>query len=103
MLSADRTRASAIQFSIEDILLMHCESEAAAQVYSTLLDEAQYAAAHDSPEALRSYRTLMTALHSKLSDAELEALYTCSAVLDLTMRGNDLWISQCLLGRQDDV
>ncbi len=102
MPSTKRTRTipPAVQFALDDVLVMLCEREAAAEVYSTLLSEVEANMSLDSTPAIRSSTALLSTLHGRLADAELEGLYLRSALLDLAMRGKALWITDCLLERR---
>lgn len=93
----------AIQFAADDVLVMLCEREAAAQVYSAMFAEAT--AALQVPAATAgtgSVKNLLGVIHSRRADAELEAMYLRHTLLDLARRDKGLWISECLLRHRDD-
>lgn len=99
-IKSTRTAPSAVQFALEDVLVMLCEREAEAEVCSVLLGEAEANISLNSAPAMGSVKALLSSLHGRVADAELEGLYLRSTLLDLTMRGKALWITECLLGRR---
>ena len=98
--NSTHTTSSAVQFALEDVLVMLCEREAEAEICSALLGEAEANMSLNSAPARRSAKALLSTLHGRVADAELEGLYLRSTLLDLAMRGKALWITECLHGRR---
>jgi hypothetical protein len=93
----------AIQFAADDVLVMLCEREAAAQVYSAMFAEATAAVqVLAATVGSRSVKNLVGVIHSRTADAELESMYLRHTLLDLARRDEGLWISKCLFGHRDD-
>lgn len=83
----DARRVAATGFALDDVVVLLCERVATAEVFGQLLDDA-LSAANDVPArlALPQAYELLKLLHTRQSDAALEAMRLRHTALELSHR-----------------